>query len=592
MSIGSDDTSALGADMTLCAAVGKPAALARGWRRLALFTAVVCALWVTWVLVSATDTRGNDDAGILWTYARNVVEGHGLVYKPGEYVEGFSSLSYVLLLSAGMWCVQTLGPLLGFTVSLKAMYWIALGINVAAWISVIVVVFRFVSEELNARAASVVSILLGLNPMIGYWVASGMDTPVAMLSQVLIWVWVLRLDRRAGTAEERRALYALTAAMMFSMVTRAEGFLWPILAMAWLLVRGHRKQALAAGGLFVAFAACVVGWRLWYYGYPLPNTYYAKVAGTLSQRIANAWYGQSARVVFQSGLLVAVLAIFAGIVAVAGSFVRLAVQGKDARHGDRALQDSWRFDSALAFEVTAGCAWLAYFLYVGGDVYYERPMLVLVPLGLVIGARVLQPSINTLGSASLAIAAALTIMMHPLWSYYGPEMARYRGDGLEKIGRYLGETYPGATVALNLAGKIAYYSGLPCIDMIGLCDATVAHSQQDNAFVVGHTKRGFKYALGRKPEIVAVCPQVYTGDAWDLVIDDGYTIADMRSIGYQPVALCNAVDWSIVRKVSGKLLQDMDSAEIKELVARNKFDLILFYNPKPTGEIPKVASGL
>ena len=554
-----------------------PAGLARGWRRLALLAAMGCAFWVTLVLVGATDTRGNDDAGILWAYARNVVEGQGLVYKPGEYVEGFSSLSYVVMLSAGMWCVQAASSLLGFAVSLNAMYWIALGINVTAWIAVIVVVYRFVSEELNATVASVVSILLGLNPMIGYWVASGMDTPVAMLSQVLIWVWVVRVDRRAGTAEERSAVYALTAAMMFSMITRAEGFLWPMLAVAWLLVRGHRRQALAAGGTFVAFAACVVGWRLWYYGYPLPNTYYAKVAGTLSQRIANAWYGQSSRVVFRSGLLVAVLAIFAGAVACASSIARFRER---------------RFDSALAFEVTAGCAWLAYFLYVGGDVYYERPMLVLVPLGLVIGARVLQPSINSLASASLAIAAALTIMVHPLWNYYRPEMARYRGDGLEKIGRYLGETYPDATVALNLAGKIAYYSGLPCIDMIGLCDATVAHSQQDRPFVVGHTKRGFKYALGRKPEIVAVCPQVYTGDSWDLVIDDGYTIADMRSIGYQPVALCNAVDFALVRKVDGKLLQDMSAAEIKELVARNKFDLILFYNAKPSGEIPEVASGL
>jgi hypothetical protein len=464
----------------------------------------------------------------------------------------------------------------GSAVSLKAIYWVALSLNLAAWIAVIVIVFRFVSEELNAKTAAMVSILLGLSPMLAYWVASGMDTPVAMLSQVLIWIWVVRLDRRAGTADERRALYALTAAMMFSMVTRAEGFLWPMLAVAWLLARGHRKQALFAGGLFVAFAACVVAWRLWYYGYPLPNTYYAKVAGTLSQRIANAWYGQSSRVVFQSGLLAAVLTIFAGAVACVSGVARPREK---------------RFDSALAFEVIAGCAWLAYFLYVGGDVYYERPMLVLVPLGLVIGARVLQPGTNSIASVSLAVAAALAIMMHPLWSYYRPEMARYRGDGLEKIGSYLGETYPGATVALNLAGKIAYYSGLPCIDMIGLCDATVAHSQQDRPFVVGHTKRGFKYALGRKPEIVAVCPQVYTGDAWDLVIDDGYTIDDMRSIGYQPVALCNAVNFALVRKVDGTMVQDMSAKEIRDMVARQKFDLILFYNPKPTGEIPAVASG-
>ena len=41
-----------------------------------------------------------DDAFISFRYARNLVEGHGLVYNPGEHVEGYSNFLWVLLEAA------------------------------------------------------------------------------------------------------------------------------------------------------------------------------------------------------------------------------------------------------------------------------------------------------------------------------------------------------------------------------------------------------------------------------------------------------------------------------------------------------------
>jgi len=37
-----------------------------------------------------------DDAFISFRYARNLVEGHGLVYNPGERVEGYTNLLWTL----------------------------------------------------------------------------------------------------------------------------------------------------------------------------------------------------------------------------------------------------------------------------------------------------------------------------------------------------------------------------------------------------------------------------------------------------------------------------------------------------------------
>ena len=43
-----------------------------------------------------------DDAWISFRYARSLVQGHGLTFNPGEWVEGYSNLSWTLLIAAGM----------------------------------------------------------------------------------------------------------------------------------------------------------------------------------------------------------------------------------------------------------------------------------------------------------------------------------------------------------------------------------------------------------------------------------------------------------------------------------------------------------
>lgn len=46
---------------------------------------------------------GNDDAYIGYHYAENLVHGQGLVFNPGERVEGYSDLLYVLAMTPALW---------------------------------------------------------------------------------------------------------------------------------------------------------------------------------------------------------------------------------------------------------------------------------------------------------------------------------------------------------------------------------------------------------------------------------------------------------------------------------------------------------
>jgi len=56
------------------------------------------------------------------------------------------------------------------------------------------------------------------------------------------------------------------------------------------------------------------------------------------------------------------------------------------------------------------------------------------------------------------------------------------------LGRFLGEQHPQATLAIDAAGKVPYFSRLQTIDMLGLNDRHIA-SLRGVAFLrVGHNK--------------------------------------------------------------------------------------------------------
>jgi len=52
---------------------------------------------------------GNDDSYIGYRYARNLVEGKGLVFNPGERVEAYSDFLHVLMVAPGFWVTDNDG---------------------------------------------------------------------------------------------------------------------------------------------------------------------------------------------------------------------------------------------------------------------------------------------------------------------------------------------------------------------------------------------------------------------------------------------------------------------------------------------------
>jgi len=344
---------------------------------------------------------------------------------------------------------------------------------------------------------------LALFPPLWAAAASGLETPVVLLLQSIIVAGTLSLSSRSDNPSpipsESRSRRLVAGASLLSILIRPDGFIVPILAVLAILVSGGWR---IAARLFVVIATGVAGmtlWRLAYYGLPLPMTYYAKVTGTLDQRLT-AGIGQLVHEALSTGMLphllmLVILTPFLGF----DLLRRLPYR---------------RAPSPYAILAFFGWAWLAYWLYIGGDVFSERFLLIIAVISWIATSLSLSWYRRILPLVTVSLVLQLTPLVEDGRFDYHPK----NYDMWVELGVFLGNRYPGATLAIDAAGKVPFYSGLATIDMLGLNDAHIGMSK--SSFVaVGHSKIDPDYVLGRHPDLIAawVTPQKDMG--WGIVRD-------------------------------------------------------------------------
>jgi hypothetical protein len=421
---------------------------------------------------------GSDDAYISYRYAQHLASGQGLVFNPGERVEGFSNLLYVLLLTPAAALVPP-----------ARLYAVSAGLNVAFALAALILIHRFTLRRLGAGAAAAEAVLVALCPSLWVWVASGLETPLVLLLQVAVWVLVERTVEKVDEEEprERRIAGGLCLAAALCVLVRVDGFITPLLAAAFLALRGRWRAAVAVAGTAAATFAATALWRLSYYGWPLPNTVYAKVTGALPLRL-EAGGQQLLSVLLGTGLLVSVAAFaVAGVRGLKGFLLRR----RDPFPG-------------LSFPVVFATGWLGYYVYVGGDFYSDRFLVALFPMGawVLLSLAVESGGRRAVATLALLLAAAqmAPLVRDPRFSY---TLAKY--DRWVTLGRFLGARHRGAVLAIDGAGKVPFFSGLRTIDMLGLADAHIAHGRADpkGYFWAGHAKSDLDYVLSRRPDLIS-----------------------------------------------------------------------------------------
>ncbi len=442
---------------------------------LVLAAALAVYLLACWLVWSETPV---DDAYISFRCARNLAAGHGLVFNPGERVEGYSGLSWVLLLAAG--------DALGLAPPAFAKW---LGLALGAGTLLLVGACRRPARLLAAG-------LLALSLPFAYHAVNGLETALAAF--LLATLLLVRPDSPA-----RRAGRVAAAALL--VLTRPEGLLavllWTLalrLARRAPLPRHDLVPALAAAFAFIAQLA----FRWLYYGEWIANSARAKLlplAFALPLGLADL-----GRFLWHAGAW-GVLLLAAGFGALRG--------GRDEATAGGGSTASWPPPRALGLFLLAFALALA---TSGGDSFplwrFYVPLLpafyVLAGEGLVALARLAAArraralrllgavAVTALVVASLATATPTQLRAVAVEGEWVRAWAA-AGDALAAA------VPPGTRIALCPAGALPYHAGLPIVDMLGLTDPHVARTAPDRRYVYpGHQRHDGAYVLGRRPELV------------------------------------------------------------------------------------------
>lgn len=207
-----------------------------------------------------------DDTFISLRYARNLVDGRGLVYNVAERVEGYSNFSWVLL--------QSLLLKLGLPVIA-----VLKSIGIVAGIVAILATMSLGTRITGSRRVGLLAAgLLAANASLAIWAQAGLETVFfAMLLVVAV----------ACFEAEARTVSALVFALAW--LTRPEAPAY-LLYFVWRgLTSSDRRRFLWWLGTFAVIVVPYEIWGLAYYGHLFPATHAAKVgwgdglSGFLSQ---------------------------------------------------------------------------------------------------------------------------------------------------------------------------------------------------------------------------------------------------------------------------------------------------------------------
>jgi arabinofuranosyltransferase len=211
-----------------------------------------------------------DDAYITFRYAWNLASGNGLVFNPGEQVEGFSNPLWTLLLAVTH--VLTAGEIPT----------IARVCGISFSIGILILTHRFVGRIGGLHAANLALLLIVLNPGFHVYASAGLEGP--LLSLLLLSS--LALSRMSSS---RMRVFAAVLPGLAG-ITRPEG---PAYVLLWFLATLDPGTSLVAIfkreriRLFVLLLP-IVAWQVFrvaYYGSWLPNTAVAKVPGVFGEFI-------------------------------------------------------------------------------------------------------------------------------------------------------------------------------------------------------------------------------------------------------------------------------------------------------------------
>ncbi len=450
------------------------------WARLVLWSIVAGALVLAWL-----NRFIQDDAFISFRYALNLVNGHGLVWNPGERTEGYTNFLWTLFMAVphflGIGVVQ-----------------FAMCLGMAFFLGTLLLTYRTALEISNSQATALLTLaLLSTNYTFIAYATGGLETQMqtCLLMGCLFFAVMGTREKASGGM---LAGYSVLAGL--SILTRLDSavYLIPItLLLFWsILRRGSRSEQISRLMLLCLPAVLLVlPWFLWkisYYGDIVPNTFYAKFNSQTSM-IRGAQYLFSFYAAYW--LLPFVILL---------PFSLRFILERSPRH-------------ILPITV-AILLWCSYVVFVGGDFMEFRILVPIIPLLMMLIAWLIVEFVRQMeiryALVLLVIAGsvyhAVTFEMNNRIGYESISFLEKHltpeGGNWINMGRALAKEFNAGsevTVATGASGAIPYYSGLRAVDLYGLTDEHIAKYGVPWTSVPGHQRRAeLTYLVSRDVNLV------------------------------------------------------------------------------------------
>jgi len=466
-----------------------------------------------------------DDAYIFFRYAENIVNGFGFVWNIGEApVEGYTSFLYLSTMIITKFFsidLELFAILFGTITSAFTLYFVYLIYN-----------HLYSNSQTNNSTNIITVIILALSPAFTYWSAAGMETSFySMFLMMTIYTFLKLYDSTSKTivskdinekGNELAGLILLNG-ILFGLlcVIRFEAVLFFLAALYYLTkedkslfrIKISRNAILFVIGFTIIFGTYFV-WRWSYFGYFLPNTFYAKTGGGIQQITGGFLYIIKALRLFYGFGWIPIILIMV--------FFRKSM-----------------FTNKAIFLFSIGLVSLLTTILIGGDHFHlGRFVLPVFPLLFVFFPPALDKMLTTqitnlklnptFKVAVLLIIVATLLVAKPVYQdaingfqnllegkketlvVYDESSEREIIDwhhGFIIIGSTLKQiANKDDYIAAVPIGAISYYSNINVIDMVGIVDPVIAHEPISTNCVEkwtpGHTKGDGKYILSRKPKYI------------------------------------------------------------------------------------------
>ena len=421
----------------------------------------------------------HDDAFISLRYVDHLVKSGELTWNFGERVEGYTNFLQILATAV----LVKVG--LGAVVAVRSINALAAG---GLLLSTIGAARRLAPSD--PLAVAVGAFLVMSSAPVVLWVLGGLEAVMlAAFIAAAIWV-ILPLFQ----ANDRPSARSVSAGLLIGLayLTRPDALIvgaamtLGVLCFTPETLWRRVRSAGLFGGTTGAIVVPHVIWRMSYYGDLLPNTFYAKVALPLLQRLAIGAHYVAAEALWLPAIPLGI----AGFV--------WAIRAQ-------------RAGRTMYLMATIILGYILYILWAGGD--HMPGARLLVPLAAPASLLVVA-SLNAFNQiwrsrlAAVSVFAGLTAAL--TFQPVRMDAAAFVGS---LVGKYIAETWaPGTLVALHTAGSTPFFApDLRFIDMLGLNDRTIAHRtpipmRARWQTIPGHAKGDGSYVLRRSPSYIIAGP--------------------------------------------------------------------------------------